>query len=111
MSARKWVSPNTDGVALALHTSIADDDIVTACGALAGGKPECDVVVAGLVIEKRLLADGRVAPTREGRIGRQGTNRYVGVASGVVNERPAAEGSVAEADGVVKKRTVTDGRV
>jgi hypothetical protein len=33
----KSASPNTDGVALALHTNIADDDIVTACDALAGG--------------------------------------------------------------------------
>ena len=49
----KYASPNTDGVALALHTSIADDDIVIACGEIAGVKPQGDVYDAGLVNRKR----------------------------------------------------------
>ena len=73
--------------------------------------PERDVVVAGLVIKKRSTADGRVAATREVNRQRQGTNRYVGVASGVVKKRPAADGRVFGADGVAKKRIVTDGCV
>ena len=54
--------PNTDGVALARHTSVADDDIVIACGEIAGVKPQGDVYDAGLVTQKALRRPTAVLP-------------------------------------------------
>src|SRR4029079_12824863 len=103
--------PQYDGVTLARQANVADDDIATACDARACGISQRDVYVAGLVIRKRLLAGGRVAATREVRIERQVSNRYVDVASVVVNERRGADGSVSEADGIANERIVTQGWV
>jgi len=108
---RRLLGSNSNGVGFARFSQIVDADIVTAGSEIVSGRSTNSDIVHAVVVEKSVIAKGRVVCA--GGVVRESKNTSgrVEVANGIVKKRLITGSGVANAGGVVMECCHTSGRV